>query len=59
MRYQLIATNKQGASVVFWGRSQAEAIRGFDHEYTRKGFTIEIIDTHNFRVCKRIKTTYR
>lgn len=58
MRYQLIAQNIQGATTIHYGNSKADALRSFDSEYSRAGFMIEVIDTHNFKSYK-IKKTYR
>jgi len=40
----LIARNKQGASVEFWGATKAEALENFKFEYSTKGWKFEYID---------------
>jgi len=40
----IIAKNKQGASVVFTGKSKTEALRNFKFEYSVKGWKFEYLD---------------
>lgn len=42
----LIAHNKQGASVEFWGKSKKEARENMAHEYSLKGWKIEYRDEY-------------
>ena len=43
-KIMLIARNKQGASVVYYGKSKAEAYNNFAFDYSSKGFKIEYVD---------------
>jgi hypothetical protein len=59
MRYELIAWNKQGASVVFEGNTKREALAAFDAAYERSGFEIKIYDTEGRSETTVIKSTFR
>lgn len=55
-KYTLIAINKQGAFIKFYGDTKSEALRNFDQEYSRSGF---IITLYHDDGAYEIKKTYR
>lgn len=56
--YKLIATNDQGASVIYRGDTKSEVINDFDRTFERSGFTIEIYNTETGKTIQ-IKKTHR
>lgn len=52
-KYELIASNSQGAGISFHGDTMAECLRNFDAEYNRDGFMIVIHSDTGFVVVKR------
>jgi len=57
-KWQLMAQNKSGANVYFYGSTQRAAIAAFDSEYSRKGFAIVLTRESGFKQ-RVLKSTYR
>lgn len=60
-RYQLIATNEQGATISLYENTKKAVLSEFDAEYSRRGYKIRIIDNRRgpFWGEHHIKVSFR
>ena len=56
-KYELMASNSKGASIILRGGTISEVLSDFDFIYNRSGFIIRIYSDNGY--CKCIKNTFR